>query len=115
MPLPSSSGTTRVFYPAAATVAITTVLLRSRDFSNTGSPGSGITIALSEVVSRVPEIGHWALTVGERGLSLLLRVALAPPQLVSATLASEFHVAAGAIAQLGSVLHAASAYFLNAL
>jgi hypothetical protein len=113
MPLLSSTETRRVLYPAAATVALTALLLRSRDFANTGSPGSGVTIAMSEVASSLPEVAHLAVTIGERGLSLLFSVALAPLQLAYATLTSESHLAVRAIAELSSVLQSASVYLVH--
>jgi hypothetical protein len=108
-----TSRTAGLAWPGLATGAIAALLWRSRDFANGTSPGSGVTIALSEMISRIPELAHSAVSVGDRAMMLLFRIAITPPSLAVSALESEFRFAFAALAGLGSVLHSASAWLLH--
>jgi hypothetical protein len=105
------SETAVLAWPGLATGAIAALLWRSRDFANGSSPGSGV--ALSEMVSRIPDLAHSAVSVGDRAMMLLFRIAITPPSLAVSALESEFRFAFAALAGLGSFLHSASAWLLH--
>ena len=100
-------------YPVLITAATAAFLLRGREIAGGASPGSGVTIAGVEMVSRISALMHFFVSTGERAVSLLLRVAIAPVHLAFATLQSEFAFAFAAVDGLGSVLHSASFYLLH--
>jgi len=114
MPLLERTRTVGLAWPILATAAIAAFALRNRDIAGGGSPGSGATIAVSEIVSRLPEIAHAAVAIGDRALLLVFRVAVTPANLALVTLQSEFRFAFSAVAGLESILHSASVYVLHA-
>src|SRR5579871_5129657 len=96
MPRPDSARAALALYPGLAMATVAAFLLRARQIAIVNSPGSGITVAGSEVVMRLSALAHAAISIGEGALSILLRVALAPPQLAFAIVEGEFRVALGA-------------------
>jgi hypothetical protein len=113
MPLLERTRTVGLAWPILATAAIAAFALRNRDIAGGGSPGSGATIAVSEIVSRLPELAHSAVAVGDRALSVLFRMAITPPSLAVSALQSEFRFALTALAGLDSAFHSASVYLLH--
>lgn len=96
--------------PAVATTALVLLLLRHRQIAVGSSPGSGVTVAGAELLVRVSAIVHGAVSIGARGLSLLLRIATAPATFVFTTLDTELRFAFSAADGIGSFLqHAALA------
>lgn len=102
-------------YPAIATAAVTIFLLRNRQVTEGGSPGSGVTIAGAELLVRLSAIVHWVLSVGAQGFSLLLRVSTAPWHLAFVALQSDFRMAVLAIGAIASLLHTANGWLLHVL
>jgi hypothetical protein len=100
-------------YPVLITAATAAFLLRGREIAGGTSPGSGVTIAGVEMISRISALVQFFVSTGERAVSLLLRVAVAPVHFAFATLQSEFAFAFGAVGSLESVLHSASLYLLH--
>jgi hypothetical protein len=113
MLLRDSKSTAIFAYPAIATAAVTLFLLRNRPIADGSSPGSGVTIAVSEVLSRLPDVAHWAIVTSDRALSLLFHAAAAPANLALATMEAEFRFAISAIGSLSSVFHALTAHLLH--
>ena len=100
-------------YPLTATVAL--FLLRNRQIAEGTSPGSGVTMAGAELLSRFAAMFHAGVFIGERGLLLLLRVATTPAILAFTTLESEFRTAVSAIDGIQSLLQHASLYLQHML
>lgn len=115
MLLHESKSTSIFAWPAVASAAVVLFLLRNRQITDGGSPGSGVTIAAGELIERASAMAHALFHVGESGLTLLVRVATAPAVLVYASLASEFRFAAGALAGVLAVVQHASLFLLHAL
>jgi hypothetical protein len=107
--------TAGLVWPIAATAAVSALALRSRDFANGSSPGSGVTIVLSELLSRIPELAHAAVSVGDRATMLLVRMATAPASFAVSVLESEFHFAFAALGSLGSTLQSAASVLFHTL
>ena len=111
----SKGSSSALALPMAATAAVTLFLLRNRQITEGNSPGSGVTIATSELLVRGSAIFHAILSVGAQGLSLLLHIATAPANFVFGTLLAEFRTALTAIDSIGAFLQHAAPYLLHML
>jgi hypothetical protein len=100
-------------WPILLTGAIAAFALRNRDVAGGASPGSGATIAVSEIVSRLPALAHSAVAVGDRAVLLLFRAAIAPANVAFSTLESEFRFGLRALTHLAALLHSVSFYLLH--
>src|SRR5215469_882595 len=100
-------------YPVIA--AVTLFLLRNRQITGGGSPGSGVTIAGAELLVRVSAIVHAAVAVGTQGFSLLLRIATAPVIFAFTTLEAEGRIAFAAADGIGSFLQHATLFLVHTL
>ncbi|HEX3429611.1 MAG TPA: hypothetical protein VHT03_01890 [Rhizomicrobium sp.] len=113
MPWLESTRTARAFYPFLASATVATFLLRGRQIASSNSPGSGVSIAGSEILMRFSAIAHAALSLAVGALSLLFRLVLAPPHFAVATMESEFRIALYAVEHGVSLLHLATTYLLH--
>lgn len=103
------------FFAYPAIVAVTLFLLRNRQITEGGSPGSGVTIAGAELLMRISAIVHAAAFASAQGLSLLLRIASAPLILAGTTLQAEFRLAFGAIDGASAFLQHAALSVMHVL
>jgi hypothetical protein len=110
MLLPDSKRTSILAYPMIASAAIILFLLRNRQITHGNSPGSGVTIALGEVLSRFAALAHSVVSAGYGARSLLLRVALAPAHAASTTLQSELWVVLNLMQRVDLALHPFTSY-----
>ena len=115
MLLRDSKSASILAFPAVATTALVLFLVRNRQITNSGSPGSGVTIAGTELLVRVSAIIHAAVSIGAQGFSLLLRIATAPVIFALSTVEAEFRVGLGAIDGINGFLQHAAVYLIHAL
>ena len=101
--------------PAVATTAVVLFLLRNRQITDGGSPGSGVTVAGAELFLRVSAIFHAAVSVGGPGFSLLVRIATAPVILAFTAVEAELRTGLGAAAGATAFLQHAAVYLIHAL
>ena len=101
-------------WPSAATAAILLFLLRNRPITDAGSPGSGVSIAMGELVIRLAAAVHAAMSVVAQGFSLLFHLAAAPAIFALSTVKSEFLVGLGAVDGISGFLKHAALYVQHA-
>jgi hypothetical protein len=104
----------RIFYAVFGTATLAAFLIRVRLGMNE-NPAPGSKPVGPEVLSRLAGLVHSVISVGDGALSLLLRVALAPANLVVSTGETVFRAAFAGGEGAATILHVAQIYLLHAI
>ena len=102
-------------WPSIATAAVLLFLLRNRPITDGSSPGSGVSIAVGELVLRLSAAANAAASLVAQGFSLLLHVAAAPVIFALTAVQTEFRVGLGAADGISAFLQHAVLYLIRAL